>query len=192
MKFFILFLMFSCAQQQLVLQSQEVTPFTEFSKKSRTGEGLKTIAVNSVRDNREVQNEKIVGNALTGVKYSNTPIELNISAHQYLKEYMIGALIDRGFSVDDSDGVKLDVVINDLWVEELIEKYLPEKAKCKANITVYLKEGKRSWNGNYWTEIISPGDLSDGTEKLAPTLGSCLNEIVEKLANDKSFLNNLR
>lgn len=116
MKFFILFLMFSCAQQQLVLQSQEVTPFTEFSKKSRTGEGLKTIAVNSVRDNREVQNEKIVGNALTGVKYSNTPIELNISAHQYLKEYMIGALIDRGFSVDDSDGVKLDVVINDLWV----------------------------------------------------------------------------
>jgi len=101
-------------------------------------------------------------------------------------------LTKRGFSVNEMDGVALEVVINELWVEELIEKYQPEKAKCKANVTVYLKEGNTSWNGNYWTEIISPGDLGDGTEKLAPTFASCLNEIVEKLVKDPSFTKNLQ
>lgn len=191
MRLLVLLLLVSCAQQKVVLNHQEIQPFGEFSKKSRIGEGLKTIAVNSVRDNREVQSPNQVGEAKTGVQYTKTPILLHSSTSQYLKDYLIGAMIDRGFSVNDADGVKLDFVINQLWVEEVIEKYQPEKAKCKANISVYLKENNTSWNGNYWTEIISPGDLSDGTEKVAPTLASCLNEVVEKFAQDQTFIKNL-
>lgn len=191
MKHLVVLLLFvSCAQSQIRLKSEEVVPFSEFSKMSRVGTNLKTVSIVSVTDNRENKNH--IGMALTGVKYSKTPIVIDSPVSQYVKEYLIMGLTNRGFSVNDMDGVNLEVVINELWVEELIEKYQPEKAKCKANITVYLKENNTSWNGNYWTEIISPGDLGDGTEKLAPTFASCLNEVVEKLVKDSAFTKNLK
>ena len=190
MKLLVLLMFVSCAQHQIKLKNEEMVPFTDFSKISRVGSGLKTIAINSVTDNRE--NKDQIGMALTGVKYSQTPIVIDRATNEYLKEYLILSLTDRGFSVNDMDGINLDVVINELWVEELIEKYQPEKAKCKANLTFYLKEDKTSWSGNYWTEIVSPGDLSDGTEKIAPTFAYCLNEVVEKLVNDPAFIKNIQ
>ncbi len=190
MKLLVLLWFVSCAQHQITLKSEEVVPFNEFSKVSRVGSGLKTISISSTTDNREKKDQ--VGMALTGVKYKETPIVINSVVSDYVKEYLILSLTDRGFAINNIDGIGLDVVINELWVEEVIEKYQPEKAKCKANFTFYLKEGNVAWNGNYWTEIVSPGDLSDGTEKIAPTFASCLNEVVEKLVKDSAFIKNLK
>lgn len=190
MKFLVLLILVSCAQQSLTLKKDQVTPFKEFAKVTRTGEGLKTVSINSITDNRERKDH--IGTALTGVQYSATPVSIGAPVDTYVKEYLVESLINRGFSVKEMDGVKIDVAINQLWVEEVIEKYQPEKAKCKANFTFYLKENHTSWEGNYWTEIVSPGDLADGTEKIAPTLASCLNELAEKWLTDKGFLKNLK
>lgn len=190
MKLLFLLIFVSCAQQQITLKNKELVPFNDFSKITRAGNGLKTISFSTVIDNRENKNE--VGKALTGVKYKETPIVMNSGTSNYIKEYLTSALTERGFSVNSMDGINIEVVINELWVEELIEKYQPEKAKCKVNFTFYIKEENASWNGNYWTEIISPGDLADGTEKIAPTFASCLNEVVEKLVTDQEFIKNLK
>lgn len=190
MKLLVLLLLVSCAQTQVSVKNSEVKPFKEFSKITKVSDNFKSIVIDSVVDKREDQSA--IGSALTGVKYEKTPVMLETSTDVYVKEYITQAFNRRGLFVTEIDGIKMSVHINELWVEELIEKYQPEKAKCKANLSVFIDEGKKSWKGNYWIEIVSPGDLADGTEKIAPTLGSCLNEIVEKMVNDKGFLANFR
>lgn len=190
MRLLVLMFLVSCAQNQIKLKNDQVVPFSDFSKVSNVGNGLKTLAINSVIDNRD--NKDQIGVALTGIKFSQTPVVVDTVVSEYMKGHFVKSLSQRGFSVNDMDGIKLDIVINELWVEELIEKYQPEKAKCKSNLTFYIKEGNKSWKGNYWTEIVSPGDLGDGTEKIAPTFASCLNEVVEKLVTDPSFINKLK
>lgn len=190
MRLLVLLLFISCAQQRITLRTEEIVPFDEFSEVTHTGQGLKTISISSLTDNREKKD--LIGTALTGVKYTKTPIVMGATVSDYMKEYLTHALTERGFAVNDMDGVNFEVVINELWVEEVIEKYQPEKAKCKANFTFYTKVGDVAWNGNYWTEIISPGDLADGTSKIAPTFASCLNQVVEKLVKDPDFIKNLK
>jgi uncharacterized lipoprotein YajG len=174
----------SCAQPKLYLNEKEAIPLEEYSKKTKVHTS-KSINIKLITDSRK---EKMyIGMAKTGVSYSPTPLELTQPFEAYLKSYLSNAFMERGVVVDNLGEIGLEFVINDLWVDELIEKYQPEKAKCKANITVYSSVGNTNWSGNYWTEIISPGDLADATERLTPTLASCMNEVVEKLVNDQSF-----
>ena len=80
----------------------------------------------------------------------------------------------------------------DEFVEEVIEKYKPERAKCKVDLNFHITSPSAKWSGNFWTEFTSAGDLSDGTERLSPTLASCMNAVVEKLVSDQKFIDILK
>ena len=174
----------SCAQPKLYLNEKEAVPLKEYSKKTKI-RSSKSINIKLITDARK--DKKYIGLAKTGVSYSPTPLELTKPFETYLKSYLSNAFMERGAMVDALGEIELEFVVNEFWVDELIEKYQPEKAKCRTNITVYTSVGSTNWSGNFWTEIISPGDLTDATERLAPTLASCMNEIVEKLVKDETF-----
>lgn len=185
MKLLLLLLLVSCAQQRILVKKEFSTPYKDFAQKSVI-KSSKNFSILRVTDSRK--DKSALGVGLTGVNYTATPYLLSESLESYLEGYLKDSFESRNLVVVDSSAdVQLEFVINELWVSELIEKHQPERAKCKVNMTVYSKLDNTTWSGNYWTEIISPGDMGDGTEKLDPTFASCLNMVFEKFITDKSF-----
>jgi len=185
MKLLFLLLLVSCAQQRLVVNKEYSTPYKDFEKVT-VMKSSKTFSILRVTDSRKEKDS--IGTGLTGVNYTKTPYLLSTPLEEYLSNYFTESLEKRNVVVtSESADVQLEIVINELWVDELIEKHQPERAKCKISMTVYSKIDNTTWSGNYWTEIISPGDMGDGTEKLDPTFASCLNMVFEKFITDNSF-----
>jgi uncharacterized lipoprotein YajG len=188
MKYLVFIFLISCAQGKITLKENELHPFKEFSQKTLVNKKMKSIQIDSVVDQRE--NKDYIGEALTGVNYKKTPVSLKQTTTDFVNNYFVEAFERRGLQTSKIDGVKLSIHINELWVQEIIQKYQPEKVGCKANFSLFTQLGSSSWKGSYWVDIVSPGDMGDATEKIAPTLSSCLNEIVEKIVNDKQFIAN--
>ena len=190
MKYLLLAGLVSCSVAQVNLNSNEILPYKESSQVTRVQEKLKPIRINSVKDNRE---EKIFGHAFTGVQYTKTPILFEKSADDIVKDLIADSLEARNIIVhDEAQTATLDIEINQMWVEEVIEEFQPEKAKCNLDLSFHITTDNKKWSGEFQTEFISGGDLSDGTERLAPTLASCFNELVEKLVSDEKFLSVLK
>lgn len=175
----------SCAMESYLLKQEELQPYKDMAQVSRVDNATKSINLRSITDSRELPG---IGMALTGVKYKKTPIVLTTTFNQFMTDFIETELGKRNIVLSESSNLYMDVHINELWVEEIIEKHEPEKAKCKANISFDIEAPEKKWSGKFWTEYTSAGDLTDGTERLAPTFASCLNEIVEKLVNHKEFL----
>lgn len=185
MKWLLLVLVLSsCAQQRILLDEKNVIPFKDFTAKTPLTTS-KVFSIQNITDSRK--DISAIGVGRTGVNYTETPFVLNRDIASYLKDVFEKGFTDRGIKVGDNGDVLLDLVVNDLWVSELIEKHKLERAHCKVNMTIYSKIDNTTWSGNYWTEITSPGDLGDATEKLPSTFASCLNMIVEKFVKDQSF-----
>lgn len=185
MKLLLLLTLVSCATQKMVLEERNLLPYKESSQQTKlTGNEL-PLNIVSVVDKRT---RPEVGMAHTGVQYAKTPIYFDKSIQSIVKNYFINALEMRNVHVNDSAIIPLTIEINHFWVEEVIEKFNPEKAKCHIDMSFHLMTNTKKWSGNYWAKFTSGGDLSDGTERIAPTLGSCLNEIVEQLIKDKKFI----
>ncbi len=185
---FLLVFMLSCATQTLSLKESSLLPYKEASQVSRISEGLKPVKITKVLDKRE---HRGFGKAFTGVQYAETPIMFDQEMSTLVKDYFTNSLHARGI-VFAENGVPLEITVNKIWVEEVIEKFSPELARCHVDMEFHINLESKKWSGDYWTKFTSPGDLADGTERLAPTLASCLNEISEKLVNDKKFINMLR
>lgn len=179
----------SCATSVYKINTNELLPYKESSQITKITEKLSAIKINSVKDKRDRLN---IGKAYTGVQYNETPINLNESVQVYVKNFMENALTMRNIEVDPYSQNLFDVEVNHIWVEEVIEKFKPERAKCKVDLSFHLTADGKKWSGNFWTEFTSAGDLSDGTERLAPTLASCMNAVVEKLVLDEKFIDFLR
>ncbi len=112
---------------------------------------------------------------------------------KFLRDYLELALETRGFLIVQNDAKAiLDITVKELWVEEVIEKYQPEKAKCNISLELKGSKGEETYTGKFWTEIVSPGDMGDATDKLDPTLASCLNIVSEKIAKDQDLLKFLK
>ena len=79
------------------------------------------------------------------------------------------------------------ISIINFQVYELIEQFKPERAKCELQLEFAMVQNAKSWNGSYATEYVSAGDITDGTERLAPAMASCLNNLIEKMVNDAEF-----
>ena len=82
----------------------------------------------------------------------------------------------------------MSITVKEFWTKELLERFQPERATCKISIDVKVQKNGDEYNGSFWTEVKSPGDMGDATEKLAPTIASCMNIIVEKIVNDQKLL----
>ncbi len=175
----------SCAMESYLLKEEELRPYKDMAQVTHIDKATKSIQLRSIQDSRQRPG---IGMALTGVKYKKTPVVLAQDLNFFLKDYLHSELENRNVMIDRTSSLILDVVINELWVDEVVEKHQPEKEKCKVDLTFNIEMTNKKWSGQFWTEYTSAGDLTDGTERLAPTFASCLNEVVEKLVNHKEFL----
>lgn len=184
-------LFFACAQQKVELD-QKARPFEGFDTTSVVSYAtvpLKILAVADARDRGQA-----AGEARTGASYKKTPVFVSDSVETYVRNYLEAGLGKRDFLLVEKDQqAELQIRIKELWVEEVLEKYEPEKAKCRVSLEVVGRKAdgqseNETYTGKFWSEVLSPGDLGDATEKLAPTLASCMNAIAEKMAADKKFV----
>jgi uncharacterized lipoprotein YajG len=188
MKFLLpLLLITGCASRSIILKQNSLLPYKEMSQVTKVPFNTKTVTLTKIHDSREV---KTFGKGFTGVQYEETPVVVDTSFNQFFDDYLVNALELRNIVVaSDGGALELEVDVRELWVEEIIDKFKAEKARCRANLTFHVKKQEEKWSGNFWTEFTSAGDLSSGSERLAPTLASCMNEIVEKLVVHKEFKN---
>ena len=179
-------LLVSCSQTKIIMNKKNMIPYKDFAQKTVISDSFAAIQIVEVIDFRE--NTQDVGVALTGVQYKDTPVRLSEQFDVFISDYYRGALLDRGLNiVDDGAKYKLTIKVNELWLKEQAQK-MPEKVLCKANFTFELSGEKKNFQTNIWNETFSPGDMADGTTKLAPTLASCLNLVAEKLVKSEKFI----
>ena len=178
--------MISCAQQEIKLSGDD-RPYGSSNEVTPVRMATKNIQIAEVTDAREKTD---IGVARTGLQYRETPVRLNQEFTQFMREYFTDAFYKRNIMVESEAEIVLSIVVNQLWLSEVLNNN--EAAKCEVNLSLSANEGKRSWKGNVWTEYVSKGDLSDGTDKLGPTLATCLNNAVEKLVKDKAFVTFLK
>lgn len=182
----LMFLLVSCAKVSLVtLKKEELKPYPEFNSITYAKEETTDFEISEVIDAREVKTQ--VGEALVGVYFDKTPVELYKDTSLFLKDYLYSSLAARNFTVAQNSENKMVVIINKLWVSELIEKYKPERAKCEIDATIKFQNEKKAAQIKLWTSITSKGDMGDATEKLPSTLASCLNELTEKLVKSDAL-----
>lgn len=186
LKYLSLLVFVGCAAESYYLKQTELLPYKESSQITKLNQVSKTLKITGIIDQRT---DKTIGFAYTGVEYKKTPLYFQEGLEPVLVNQVASALQMRNVEVSDNSGIELSVILKELKVEELIEKMKPERATCKLAMDFSLKDGETAWTGSYWASFTSAGDLSDGTERLAPTLASCLNEVIEKLVNDEKFTN---
>ena len=174
----------SCAVPSIMFKQDQMKAYKEASKISFISVS-RDVNLVAVRDLRE--NKADIGHGLTGSTYSKTPIYLAHGVNAFMESYFKKAFEQRNIVVSKDSLNKLEIEIHELWVKEVIEKFKPEKAQCKANMSFKVTNTKGSWTGKKWVQFLSGGDMTDGTERLAPTLASCLNDLVEKIVNDIEF-----
>lgn len=175
-----------CSKTTFVIKDQNLKPFKEFSEFTSIKSQTREFQISQIIDNRKSQDS--LGVARTGVKYKETPVTTSKQLDIFLKEYFSKELQRRGLFIQEEETpLKMTIRVNELWLEELSDK-APEVVKCRANFTFELYNNNKNWRLNFWNDIVSPGDLGDGTAKITPTLASCLNLINEKLVNSQKFL----
>lgn len=179
-------LLAGCAKSTFVIKEKQFMPFKEFSQITKVNSQTREFQIAQIIDNR--QSQESLGVARTGVKYKETPIQTAQNLNVFLLDYFSKELNLRGLNVvTDASDYQMTIKINDLWLEEIADK-APEVVQCRVNFTFEIQGNNKSWTGNFWNEIVSPGDLGDGTTKIAPTMASCLNQISEKLVKSQKFL----
>ena len=178
--------MVSCAQQKVVLQDVNLIPFEDFSKVTTLDQATLPVKLFELIDQREKMG---VGEARTGAQFKETPVEFRYGFSEYFKDYIKNSLKRRNVLMVMSDEKALmSITVKEFWTKELLERFQPERATCKISIDVKVQKNGDEYNGSFWTEVKSPGDMGDATEKLAPTIASCMNIIVEKIVNDQKLL----
>lgn len=184
-KIVLMLLIVGCASNLVMVKQNELLPYKDSSKMTKFSSGEMNLSIEAVRDLRA---SKDLGFAYTGVKYSKTPIQLEKPIEVLLQDHFSNQLELRNIEVLSDSPTKLTISIVNFQVYELIEKFKPERAKCELQLEFAMIQNAKSWNGSYATEYISAGDATDGTERLAPAMASCLNNLIEKMVNDPQFI----
>ena len=190
MKALAFLILVSCATSTHYMKQSELRPYKKSSKVTKTilGEtqGMKLV---SIEDKRKTSS---YGKAFTGLRYDENDVLMNVGFDKFMRDFIVNSFEMRNLVIDDQAKLVLRVEVHQLWVEEVIEKFKAERAKCRVDLVFHIDAPKAKWSGQYITEFISAGDMTDGTARLAPTLASCMNDAIEKLVLDKKFLQILK
>ena len=174
----------SCAQSSYLLDNSKFTPFKEFNKTSMFDRSSEVMSL-SIVDGRE--DKQFLGMAKTGARYTETPFVAEVTPQIFLETFYTKELSRRGLTLSGSAEAQIEIVINELWVDEIQEKFKGERARCQIDLSLFAKKDIKSFKGSYWAKIESAANLSDGTDHLTPTLASCLNVSIEKIVKDVKF-----
>ena len=189
MKYLYLLFLAGCAADSYMIKENELLPYKESAQITKLNQQSKSITIASIEDKRAI---KSIGFAYTGVEYKKTPVYLQAGLSNVLKSQLSNSFEMRNIEVVPNGELNLLVTIKELNISEFIEKHQPERAKCRVGLEFSIDDNKTKWSGGYTASFTSAGDMSDGTERLAPTLASCINDLVEKLMSDEKFTNILK
>ena len=184
-KLLLIFLFVSCAAPSYTLKKQDLRPYGESDKITRTNFANNTLELLPVSDNRTNKN---LGIAYIGMQYTQTPIEVESSIEHLMKDMLEDSLTKRNLMITSDAKRKLRAEILEIKLNEVIEKMKPERAKCELKMQFNVEDENGNWKGSFKTEFLSAGNLADGTTRIAPTFASCFNDMVERLVNDEKFI----
>lgn len=190
MKFIVLsslLFLISCAQMSVKVSDSDMRPFEEFSKLKKVDGDTKSVNIEVIDARGSEPN--VIGYGYTGVKYDKTPVKIESDLATYLSDRLPTEFTKRGVLVGEEGDVALQINVSKFDVHEYIEKHLPERAICEVEFNLSSNYLAKNFKARYWAEVISPGDLGDGTEKIAPTIASCINVVMNKIVTDKKFIN---
>jgi hypothetical protein len=177
-----------CSSQSVVLEPS-VQSYEKINLKNN--ENLSPINLVRVINNT---GEETLGEARTGAQYRKTPVLASESPEKLAELLLTKAFQDQRIIFDESSPYHMKVTINKLWLSEVLERN--EAAKCELELYFEMShESKttsslatKNWNNTTKVTYQSQGDLQDATEKLAPTLTTCINIAVEKVVGSDDFI----
>ncbi len=179
-----------CASHDLILKKEAFTPLKQYSKVSKVVRAESSVHINKFIDKRKDKGP--IGSALTGFFAKPTPIEFEKSLESYVLDEMNTGLRERGVSVSSVTGGDFDLngEIQEFSIEETTVGLGPQEAKCSVKLELSLWDNRKEvmrWKGSFYVNLTSGGKVMDGGEKFAPTIASCMNEILEQVINKKKF-----
>src|SRR5690606_16448648 len=126
-----------------------------------------------------------IGMVKTGVSYKETPVYMDNDITIYLKDFWPTELKKRGINVVETmPEYELKIILEKIWVTEKFSEKSVEQAECEVRYSFEMNSTdikRPSWAGQITAKFTSPGDTTDATRKMAPTLATCFSTVVEKL-----------
>lgn len=174
----------ACAQEKVVLNSSKMVPFKRLESTIAITKLKGDLNVLSFTDQRKVTNS--VGVAKTGLVNIETPIYLDMSPEEYVKNRFSSGLAKRGITVGNAKyGVRGN--IKKLWVWEQVEGLRPEASSCEMEIEfeiVSVKENDVRFRGVVSSNAMGSDGIIDTTHSNGAVLEFCMNYVLEKFVQD--------
>ena len=179
-------ILISCAHRgPKLIEQSELRPYQEYAEVTFAKEKTEELGAITVKDERS--DKSALGVAYVGLSYQKTPVILYKSADEFLKDYFFSALTQRNVEFSEGSPTQLEITIKKLELNEVIEKFKPEVAVCEVELSFRFHSADKSATILSRSKITSPGDFQDGTDRLGPTLSSCLNEVTETLIKSEDL-----
>ncbi|MCK5884309.1 MAG: hypothetical protein KAG61_11515 [Bacteriovoracaceae bacterium] len=179
-----LFLLFGCASKQYLVN--EDTSFNGPNQKISYVRGSgSSIYIDRFQDFRP--DKDVLGRVATGISNEVTPVNIDSGKlPRFASNYFTKAFIKRGISVGTKDDANfiLKAAVKKFWVNETSPAFGAEAIECSAEVDyfIYRRAGHGLvWQGRMNLSYRHPSALFDTTRKTSEAIGSCMNELVERL-----------
>ena len=179
------FVVSACAQKEIVLKSTEMFPLRQLEKSVPVTPIKGDLKVLLFVDQRS--SKASFGIAKTGMFNLETPIYMDISAEEYVKNRFISGLSKRGVDVVSDSNYAIQGNIKKLWVWEYANGLMPEHSNCEIEIEFEIFSNKDKvlrYHGSVSSNATGTDSILDTTDSDGPILEICMNYIVEKFAQD--------
>ncbi len=183
-------LLWGCAYVGVELVPQKMQPLPDFAEVTMVSGNHTPFAVTDFEDVRPIQDR--VGEAKTGLSNTTTPIVLQGSTSDYVRERIETGLRKRGVAIRADSSLQLRGRIVELWVNEIVDSKNTgtERSQChvKLNLEFFGQTQKLPlWSGEIVVTAASKATFLDTTDLNGPMLESCMNEVLEKLVREEKF-----
>ncbi len=138
-------------------------------------------------------NKGPIGNVATGISNQVTPVKVQGGDFsKFASNYFTKAFIKRGISVGKKSDANfiLKASIKKFWINEMSPVFGAEAIECTAEVDYFIfrRAGHHlEWQGRMNLGYRHPSALFDSTRDTSEAVGSCLNELVERLIGLEKF-----
>lgn len=183
------FILLGCASKKVTINlDKDIRTHAYLTNTSSFKPRTIHLEIKNFKDLRKKGNQ--IGEMKSGMSNKLTPIELDRDLGRYLQDDFEKGFIKRGLIFSGKKSLILRGEIERFWVEEVSKNYGVEHSQCQIQLSFELIEKKSQfvkWQGSYNSKLLAKGTIGDTSSNNAPTLKSCVNEVVEKLVRDPKF-----
>ncbi|WP_413291404.1 hypothetical protein [Bdellovibrio sp. HCB337] len=179
-----------CALKELHVDTNKTQPLRSLSGKTGFTKVTGALTIGEIRDHRPEQ--KVIGQAKTGMFNTVTPIYLDIPAKDYVGEKLKRGLTARGLKVDGKNKYVLNGFIKKLTLGEFADGWSPEYAECYLSLdfNIYSSSTNQlTYSGTVEASVNGTNSAIDSTDSIGPALDTCMEYAVEKILNQDTLIN---